>query len=198
MSEIDIRHPPTDPAGPANAAPAGHNGGPPLDDAHAGMGQRRNWKLLLLEGGASRGLEKPLARHRRVPHQKSRAAGPHLRRIHAGNSRTRPSPADRGRRTDCRDQAGRAARAAGNRRRRSTSFARSRFMPDIQIRALQSSPDICAMLSEMLVEAVANGGSVSFMHPLPLEAARSILARLAWPRPTAASGSFSAPLMAKS
>lgn len=39
------------------------------------MGQRRNWKLLLLEGGASRGLEKPLARHRRVPHQKSRAAG---------------------------------------------------------------------------------------------------------------------------
>jgi len=44
-------------------------------------------------------------------------------------------------------------------------------MPDIQIRSLQSSPDTCAMLSEMLVEAVANGGSVSFMHPLPPEAA---------------------------
>ena len=45
-------------------------------------------------------------------------------------------------------------------------------MPDIQIKTLNSSPDICAMLSEMLVEAVANGGSVSFMHPLPLEAAK--------------------------
>ena len=44
-------------------------------------------------------------------------------------------------------------------------------MPDIQIKALRSSPDICATLSDMLVEAVANGGSVSFMHPLPLQAA---------------------------
>ena len=70
-------------------------------------------------------------------------------------------------------------------------------MPDIQIKTLKSSPDTCAMLSEMLVEAVANGGSVSFMHPLPLEAAERILAQLAWLRPTAASGSFSAPLMAK-
>jgi GNAT superfamily N-acetyltransferase len=46
-------------------------------------------------------------------------------------------------------------------------------MPDIQIRALQSSSDTCAMLSEMLVEAVANGGSVSFMHPLPLQEAKA-------------------------
>src|SRR5207237_10523045 len=46
-------------------------------------------------------------------------------------------------------------------------------MPDIQIKTLKSSPDICAALSEMLVEAVANGGSVSFMHPLPLEAANA-------------------------
>ena len=44
-------------------------------------------------------------------------------------------------------------------------------MPDIQIRTLKSSPDICATLSEMLVETVENGGSVSFMHPLPFEAA---------------------------
>ena len=71
-------------------------------------------------------------------------------------------------------------------------------MPDIQIRALQSSPDTCAMLSEMLVEAVANGGSVSFMHPLPLQDGQSILARTRLARPTAASGSFSAPLMAQS
>lgn len=39
-------------------------------------------------------------------------------------------------------------------------------MPDIRIKPLKSSPDICAALSEMLIETVANGGSVSFMHPL--------------------------------
>ncbi|WP_291842259.1 GNAT family N-acetyltransferase [Bradyrhizobium sp.] len=44
-------------------------------------------------------------------------------------------------------------------------------MPDIQIKTLNSSPETCAMLSEMLVETVANGGSVSFMHPLPLQTA---------------------------
>jgi len=41
----------------------------------------------------------------------------------------------------------------------------------ITITALQSSPQINAALSEILVETVAEGGSVSFMHPLPLEAA---------------------------
>ena len=46
-------------------------------------------------------------------------------------------------------------------------------MRDIQIKALSASPDICAMLSEMLIEAIANGASVSFMHPLPLEAANA-------------------------
>ena len=44
-------------------------------------------------------------------------------------------------------------------------------MSDIQIKALSPSPEICAMLSEMLIETVANGGSVSFMHPLSREAA---------------------------
>lgn len=44
-------------------------------------------------------------------------------------------------------------------------------MADIQIRTLNSSPDICAALSEMLIETVANGGSVSFMHPLSQQAA---------------------------
>ncbi len=44
-------------------------------------------------------------------------------------------------------------------------------MPDIEIRALGASPDIGAMLSDMLIEPVANGGSVSFMHPLAPEAA---------------------------
>ncbi len=49
----------------------------------------------------------------------------------------------------------------------------------------------------MLVEAVANGGSVSFMHPLPLQEAKAFW-RDSLAQPTAASGSFSAPLMAKS
>lgn len=42
---------------------------------------------------------------------------------------------------------------------------------DIDIRPLDPSPAIHAMLSELLIEAVANGGSVSFMHPLPRETA---------------------------
>jgi ribosomal protein S18 acetylase RimI-like enzyme len=46
-------------------------------------------------------------------------------------------------------------------------------MPDIPIKPLKSSPDICAMLGEMLIETVANGGSVSFMHPLSREAAEA-------------------------
>ncbi|KRQ93681.1 GNAT family N-acetyltransferase [Bradyrhizobium valentinum] len=46
-------------------------------------------------------------------------------------------------------------------------------MSDIQIKALSSSPEICAMLSEILIETVANGGSVSFMHPLPQTAAEA-------------------------
>src|SRR6185503_18307329 len=123
------------------------------------------------------GLEKPLARHRRVPHQQSRTAGPHLRRVHVGNSRTRPSPADRGHRTDCRDQAGPhrpCSRQSNLNPRKRICFAWSRsFMPDIQIKILKSSPQTGATLSEMLVEAVTNGGSVSFMHPLPLEAANA-------------------------
>ena len=44
-------------------------------------------------------------------------------------------------------------------------------MPDLEIRTLSASPDIRAMLRDMLIETVANGGSVSFMHPLSREAA---------------------------
>ncbi len=36
----------------------------------------------------------------------------------------------------------------------------------IEIKALSAAPGVCAKLSEILIEAVANGGSVSFMHPL--------------------------------
>src|SRR5580692_2320885 len=44
-------------------------------------------------------------------------------------------------------------------------------MAAIQIAPLTASPEILNALSEILVEAVASGGSVSFMHPLALEAA---------------------------
>ena len=46
-------------------------------------------------------------------------------------------------------------------------------MRDIQIKALSPSPDIRAMLSDMLIETVAYGGSVSFMHPLQAEMANT-------------------------
>lgn len=46
-------------------------------------------------------------------------------------------------------------------------------MSNIEIKALSLSPEICAMLSEMLIETVANGGSVSFMHPLSQAAAET-------------------------
>ena len=42
---------------------------------------------------------------------------------------------------------------------------------DFEIRPLSPSPAIRASLSELLIEAVANGGSVSFMHPLSREMA---------------------------
>jgi ribosomal protein S18 acetylase RimI-like enzyme len=44
-------------------------------------------------------------------------------------------------------------------------------MSEIKIAPLSASPQIRAALSEIIIEVVANGGSVSFMHPLPLEAA---------------------------
>jgi ribosomal protein S18 acetylase RimI-like enzyme len=46
-------------------------------------------------------------------------------------------------------------------------------MSEIQIKALKPSPEACAALSEILVETVAHGGSVSFMHPLSQAAAEA-------------------------
>jgi ribosomal protein S18 acetylase RimI-like enzyme len=46
-------------------------------------------------------------------------------------------------------------------------------MPAIELSALSASPDTRKMLSEILIETVANGGSVSFMHPLPPEVANA-------------------------
>ena len=44
-------------------------------------------------------------------------------------------------------------------------------MDGIEISALRASPETRRMLSELLIETVANGGSVSFMHPLQRQAA---------------------------
>ena len=41
-------------------------------------------------------------------------------------------------------------------------------MTAIEIRSLSATPKIRELLSEILIEVVANGGSVSFMHPLDL------------------------------
>ena len=46
-------------------------------------------------------------------------------------------------------------------------------MSEFEIKALSASPKVIAMLSEILIEVVANGGSVSFMHPLAPETARA-------------------------
>jgi ribosomal protein S18 acetylase RimI-like enzyme len=46
-------------------------------------------------------------------------------------------------------------------------------MSAIEIRALGASPEIRRMLSDILIETVASGGSVSFMHPLPRQAAEA-------------------------
>jgi ribosomal protein S18 acetylase RimI-like enzyme len=46
-------------------------------------------------------------------------------------------------------------------------------MSRIEIRALSASPEVSELLSEILIEVVANGGSVSFMHPLNRETARA-------------------------
>jgi ribosomal protein S18 acetylase RimI-like enzyme len=50
-------------------------------------------------------------------------------------------------------------------------------MSGIEIAPLQDSPQIRARLSEMLIEVVANGGSVGFMHPLAPAAAAAFWER---------------------
>jgi ribosomal protein S18 acetylase RimI-like enzyme len=44
-------------------------------------------------------------------------------------------------------------------------------MSEIEVKALSASPKICEVLSEIVMEVVANGGSVGFMHPLEPETA---------------------------
>ena len=47
----------------------------------------------------------------------------------------------------------------------------------VEIVPLRSSPEVVSALAETLVEVVANGGSVSFMHPLAPEDARAFWTR---------------------
>ena len=56
-------------------------------------------------------------------------------------------------------------------------------MIETEIRPLAASPEIVAMLSEILIESVALGGSVTFMHPLAPAAARAF-----WENALAAAG----------
>ncbi|HLB97266.1 MAG TPA: hypothetical protein VJK90_06360, partial [Acetobacteraceae bacterium] len=46
-------------------------------------------------------------------------------------------------------------------------------MSALEIQPLSAAPNIRAMLSEILIEVVAHGGSVSFMHPLAPASARA-------------------------
>ena len=46
-------------------------------------------------------------------------------------------------------------------------------MPELEIRPVSASPRVRELLSEILIEVVANGGSVSFMHPLAVETANA-------------------------
>jgi ribosomal protein S18 acetylase RimI-like enzyme len=50
-------------------------------------------------------------------------------------------------------------------------------MSEITIAPLTASPQTMRELSEVLIEVVANGGSVSFMHPLAFEAAEAFWER---------------------
>ncbi len=70
-------------------------------------------------------------------------------------------------------------------------------MADIQIRILKSSPDICAALSDMLIETVATW-RLGELHAsrFPFNRQKHSGATR-WLPPTAASGSFSAPSTAK-
>jgi ribosomal protein S18 acetylase RimI-like enzyme len=49
-------------------------------------------------------------------------------------------------------------------------------MPEIEIKPLSASLPTIEMLGELLVETVASGGSVSFMHPLDLQTAKAFWA----------------------
>ena len=50
-------------------------------------------------------------------------------------------------------------------------------MPFVEIRPLRLDPATLSALAELLIETVANGGSVSFMHPLSVQDAEAFWTR---------------------
>ncbi|MEF2072513.1 GNAT family N-acetyltransferase [Consotaella aegiceratis] len=46
----------------------------------------------------------------------------------------------------------------------------------VKVEALSDDPPVCAALAELLIETVAGGGSVSFMHPLAMAPAEAFWA----------------------
>lgn len=62
-------------------------------------------------------------------------------------------------------------------------FMESAGMNSLEIRTLTEDAAVVAMLADLLVETVAAGGSVSFMHPLSPDAARDF-----WSKSLAAAG----------
>src|SRR5215813_10435338 len=166
MSEVEVEDA-IAPAHPASPAPAGHNGGPPLDEhipewGTDGIGNYFYWKAAHRAAWKNPSPGIVAFRMRKAE------------RLGLTYEEYTLEILERGRHLQVEDVARIAEikRARCRKRGRTTEHhliqPERRLMPDIQIRSLQSSPDVCAGLSELLVETVASGGSVSFMHPLPL------------------------------
>jgi ribosomal protein S18 acetylase RimI-like enzyme len=152
--------------GPADSLARGHNGGPPLDEEHTpewgndGIGNFFYWK----------------AAHRAAWHStlpaivsfRIQKAG----RLGLTYEEYTLEILERGRHLQIEDVERiaqiKAARVAGI---EAGHCQEPTAMQGVEIKALSASPAILAMLTEILVETVAHGGSVSFMHPLAPEAA---------------------------
>jgi ribosomal protein S18 acetylase RimI-like enzyme len=167
MSEVEIEDA-IAPIDPASAVPAGHNGGPPLDEhtpewGNDGIGNYFYWKAAHRTAwkNASPGI---------VAFRMRKAE-----RLGLTYEEYTLEILERGRHLQIED----VERIAQIKEARIQEFALSAegtgvdqiAMTDVEIKALGPSPAARAMLSELLIEAVANGGSVSFMDPLPPETA---------------------------
>ena len=171
MSESELADVAIEPTDQANPAPTGHNGGPPLDDEHRpewgndGIGNYFYWKAAHRAAWKNPSPGIVAFRMRKAE------------RLGLTYEEYTLEILERGRHLQIEDAERIAqikrARACTAKDRIHPSRPEPRMMPDIQIKSLQSSPEICAQLGEVLVETVASGGSVSFMHPLSLQAAEA-------------------------
>jgi len=161
------------PADQPNPAPARHNGGPPLEDQHTpewgddGIGNYFYWKAAHRAAWNNPSPGIVAFRIRKAE------------RLGLTYEEYTLEILERGRHLQIEDIARIAEIKQARLRTRSRTTGQHvigperRLMPDIQIKVLQSSPDICATLGEILIETVANGGSVSFLHPLSRQAAEA-------------------------